>query len=169
MEIGEVVTNDQGAAVLEYTPRLAGDIQIVARHEGESHEAATTLTLTEPDVPFYHHTEAGLKFPAPGVEMFIGPGTPLELGEGGKAPISVFRPPTGILSWLSPLLLAVVTLWTTYFYVVYQVFRIPIVAEIRDTNTRLVALVGMTIVMTLGIMLVLILVTGPYSHLHLVR
>ncbi len=169
MEIGEAVTNDQGIAVLEYTPRLAGDMQIVARHEGESYEAATTVTLTEADEPFYHHTEAGLQVPAPGAEVFIAPGTPLELGEGGKAPISVFRPPTGILSWLSPLLLAVMVLWATYFYVIRQVFRIPIVTEIRGTDTRLVPLVGLAIVVMLGIMLVLMLVTGPYSHLHLFR
>ena len=167
IEIGEAVTNDQGMAVLEYTPRLSGDIQMIARYEAI--ETATTLTLAEPDELFYHHTEAGIQFPAPGVEMFIGPGTPLELGEGGEAPKSVFRLPTGILSWLSPLLLAVITIWVTYFYVMYQVFRIPIATEIRDTNTRLVALVGMTGVVALGIMLVLILVTGPYSHLHLLR
>ncbi len=165
MEIGEAVTDGQGVAVLEYTPRLTGDIQIIARYEAA--ETAIMLTLAEPDEPFYHHTEAGIKFPAPGVEVFIGPGTPLELGEGGEAPLTVFRPPSGVLSWLSPLLLTVMAIWVTYFYVIYQVFRIPIVTEIRDTNTRLVALVGMTIVVALGIMLVLILVTGPYSHLHL--
>ncbi len=167
MEIGEAVTNDLGMAVLEYTPRLTGDIQILARHEAT--ETATPLTLSEPDEPFYHHTEAGLHFPIPGVEVFIGPGTPLELGEEGEAPISVFRPPSGVLSWLSPLLLAVIAIWATYFYVVNQVFRIPVVTEIRDTNTRLVPLVGMTVVLALGIILVLMLITGPYTHSHLLR
>lgn len=168
MEIGKVVTNDQGVAILEYTSRLTGEIQIVAHHEGKSHEIASTVNLMESGGPFYQ-AEAGIQFPTPGPEVFIGPGTPLELGEGGEAPITVFRPPSGVLSWLSPLLLAVMAIWATYFYVIYQLFRIPIASEIGDTETRLVPLAGLAIVMILGILLVLMLITGPYSHLHLLR
>ena len=167
MEIGEAATDDQGMAMLEYTPRLIGDIQIIARYEAT--ETTTTLTLTGTFDEHFYYPQVGIQFPAPGEEVFIGPESHLELGEGGEAPPTVLRLPSGILSWLAPLLFTVMTIWIVYFYVIYQVFRIPIVGEIRDTNTRLVALVGMTVVLALGIMLVLMLVTGPYSHLLVLR
>ncbi len=166
MEIGDAVTNDQGVAILEYTPRLMGDIQLVTRYEAI--ETATTVSLAESGRLFYQ-AEAGIWFPAPGDEVFIGPESALELGEGGRAPTSVFRPPSGVLSWLSPLLFIVIAIWVTYFYVIYQVFRIPIVKEIGDTNTRLIPLLGMVMVVALGILLVLMLITGPYTHFHLLR
>lgn len=166
MEIGDAVTNDQGVAVFEYTPRQVGDIQIIARYEGV--ETATMLTLAEADEPFYQ-AETGVRLPAPGVEVFIGPESALELGEGGRAPMSALRLPGGILSWLLLLVGAVMLIWLTYFRVMYQVFRIPIVKEIEDTDTRLVPLIGLAIVVVMGILLVLMLITGPYTHLHLFR
>jgi mono/diheme cytochrome c family protein len=164
MEIGDALTNDQGVAILEYTPRLMGDIQIVARYEAI--EATTAVSLTETNEAFYQ-TEAGIQLPAPGQEVLIGPESSLELGEMGKAPTSAFRLPGGILSWLLLLVIAVMLIWLTYFGVMYQVFRIPIVKEIRDTDTRLVPLAGLAIVVVMGILLVLMLITGPYSHFHL--
>jgi hypothetical protein len=59
------------------------------------------------------------------------------------------------------------TIWVVYFYVMYQMFRIPIVGEIRDTDTRRVPLVGFAIVVALGLLLVLMLITSPLSHPHL--
>ncbi len=174
MEIGEAVTNDQGVAVLEYTPRLTGDIQIVAHHgklyapSGEGYETAVTLTITETDDPFYQ-PEAGIQLPAPGEEVFIGPESALELGEMGEAPTSAFRLPGGILSWLLLIVATVMLIWVTYFRVMYQVFRIPIRREIGDTDTRRVPLVGLAIIVAFGILLVLMLVTGPYSHFHLLE
>ncbi len=164
MEIGEVVTNDQGVAVLEYSPSQTGEIQIVARYEAI--ETTTTVSLAESAEPFYQ-PEAGIHLPAPGQEVFIGPESALELGETGKAPMSALRLPGGILSWLLFLVVTVMFIWFTYFRVMYQVFRIPIVTEIEDTDTRLVPLAGLAIVVVLGILLVLMLITGPYSHFHL--
>ena len=164
MEIGDALTNDQGVAVLEYTPRLASDIQIVARYEAI--ETSTVVSLTETIEPFYQ-PEAGIRLPASGEEVFIGPKSSLELGEMGKAPTSALRLPGGILSWLLLLVVAVMLIWATYSRVIYQVFRIPITQEIGDTDTRLVPLVGLAIVVALGILLVLMLITGPYSHFHL--
>ncbi len=101
--------------------------------------------------------------------MFIGPESALELREMGQAPASAFRLPGGILSWLLLLLATVMLVWATYFRVIYQLFCIPIVSEITDTNTRLVALIGMAAVVVLGILLVLMLITGPYSHPNLLH
>ena len=171
MEIGEAVTNGQGVAVVEYTPRQTGDIQVVARYEEDGLspvETATMLTLVEIDEPFYQ-PEIGIQLPVLGEEVFIGPESALELGEMGEAPTSAFRLPGGILSWLLLIAATVMLIWFTYFRVMYQVFRIPIVSEIRDTNTRLVPLVALAVVVALGIFLVLLLITGPYSHFHLPR
>ena len=79
------------------------------------------------------------------------------------------RLPGGILSWLLLLVVAIMLIWFTYFRVMYQVFRIPIVSEIRDTDTRLVPLVGLAIVVAFGVFLALLIITGPYSHFHLLR
>ena len=166
MEIGEVVTNDQGVAVFEYLPRQAGDIEVVARYDDV--EATSRLSLVEAAESFYQ-AEAGLRLPAPGEPVFIGPKSALELGEMGKAPTSAFYLPGGIISWLLFLVVTVGLIWSTYFRVMYQAFRIPIASEIRDTDTRLIPLVGLSIVVVLGILLVLMLLTGPYTHFHLMR
>ncbi len=171
MEIGDAITNGQGVAVFEYTPQQMGDIQIVARYEGDGTspvETTAMLTLVEVDEPFYQ-SEIGIQLPVLGEEVFIGPESALELGEMGEAPTSAFRLPGGILSWLLLIAATVMLIWFTYFRVMYQVFRIPIVSEIRDTNTRLVPLVALAVVVALGIFLVLMLITGPYSHFHLPR
>ena len=166
MEIGEVVTNDQGVAVFEYLPRQAGDSEVVARYDDV--EATSRLSLVEAAESFYQ-AEAGLRLPAPGEPVFIGPKSALELGEMGKAPTSAFYLPGGIISWLLFLVVTVGLIWSTYFRVMYQAFRIPIASEIRDTDTRLIPLVGLSIVVVLGILLVLMLLTGPYTHFHLMR
>ena len=169
MEIGKAATDEQGVAVLEYTSRQTGDIQVVARYQGDGFKAAETtamVSLAEADEPFYQ-AEAGFVFPALGEEVFIGPKSALE--PDGAAPTSAFRLPGGILSWLLIVVAAMVLVWATYFRVMYQVFRIPIVSEIGDTNTRLVPMIGMIIVVALGFLLVLMPLTGPYTHLHLLR
>lgn len=166
MEIGEAVTDDKGVAIFEHTPRQAGNIQVVARYQPI--ETSTTLTLTEADKPFFQ-AEAGLRLPAPGEEIFIGPQSAIDIGIGERAPTSALRLPGGILSWLLFIVAAVMLIWFTYFRVIYQVFHIPVVSEIRDIDTRLVPLAGLTIVVILGTMLVLMLITGPYSHFHLIR
>ena len=51
----------------------------------------------------------------------------------------------------------------------YQLFRIPIAGEIRDTDTRLVPLIGMAVMVAFVVLLVTMLITSPYSHFHLLR
>jgi hypothetical protein len=164
MEIGDVLTDEHGVAVLEYTLRQTGDIQVVARYG--TIEATAALTIAATGESFYH-AEVGIRLPAPGDEVFVGPELALELGEENNAPTSAFRLPGGILSWLLLLVGAVVLTWVTYFRAIYHVFRIPIVSEIRETDTRLVPLVGLAIAVVVGIVLALMFLTGPYSHFHL--
>ncbi len=166
IEIGNVLTNDEGVATFEYTPRQTGEMEVMARHEAI--ESTATLKLRDGDDHFYY-TRVGIQVPTLGDEASIGLESHLELGEGSTAPPTVFRLPTGVLSWLAPLLFTAMAIWIVYFYVMYQVFRIPIVGEIRDTDTRRVPLFGLIIVMALGILLVLMLVTSPVSHPHLPR
>lgn len=164
IEIGETVTDGEGRAVIEYSPRLTGDLEIVARQG--SVESGTSLSVIAAEEPQYM-TEAGLHLPAPGPEVFIGPSEALELGEMGRAPLSAFRLPGGIVSWLLILVAGIAVIWATYFFVVYQVFAIPVRREIRDTNTRLVPLVGMAVILIAGLVLVTMLLVGPYSQFHL--
>ena len=166
MEIGEALTTDEGVAAFEYTPRQTGDIEVVARYE--TIETAERLTVAEADEPLYQ-PEVGIRLPAPGEEVFIGPESSHELGEMVKAPMSALRLPGGILSWLLVVAGAVILIWVTYFRVMYQVLRIPIVSEIRDTETRFIPLAVLAIVVALGILLVLMLITGPYSHFNVPR
>lgn len=171
MEIGEAITNDNGVATLEPVLRQTGDTQVVAHYERNgiaSAEAAATVTLAESSEPFYQ-PDVGIHLPAPGKEVFIGPKSALELGQEDTAPTSAFRLPGGILSWLLFLVAILALIWFTYFRVMYQVFRIPIASEIRDTDTRLVPLLGLAIVLALGVFLIVMLITGPYSHFHLLK
>ena len=166
MEIGEVLTDGKGIAVFEYTPRVVADTEVVAQYG--TIKAIAPLTIAPADKPLYQ-AKAGFQLPAPGKPVFIGPSSALQLDKMGDAPTSAFYLPGGILSWLLIVVVTVMAIWLTYFRVMYQVYRIPIVSEIRDTNTRLIPLAGLAIVLVLGIMLMLMLLTGPYSHFHLLR
>ncbi len=170
MEIGEAVSNEQGVADFEYTPRQSGKTEIVARYEGDglnTIETAAMLTLVGTNEAIYQ-SEAGVSLPAPVARVFIGPESALELDEMGKAPMTAFQISGGVLLWVLLVTTALILVWVVYFRVLYLMFRIPIVSEIRDTDTRLVPMVGLAVVVVLGIMLALMFVTGPNSHLHLV-
>ncbi len=164
MEIGEARTNEDGVAIFQYTSRQTGEVELVVSHEDA--QTVTALDIAGNNDVFYR-TEAGISLPAPGGEIFVGPEPALEMGEGSTAPASALRLPNGIISWFTVLVLAVVLIWATYFRVIYRVFGIPIRREIRETDTRLVPMAGLGIITLLGILLVLMLITGPYSNPHL--
>ena len=164
MEIGEVLTDDNGVATLEYIPRIAGDTEVIARY-GTS-EVISPLTVTETEEPFYE-AEAGIRLPAPGNPVFLGPESALDLGEMGEAPTSALYLPGGILSWLLIVVATVMAIWITYFRVAYQVFRIPIAGEVSEINLKLVPIAILIFVTIMGVILVLMLLTGPYSNFHL--
>jgi len=159
MEIGETRTNDEGIATLEYIPRLFGNIHMLARYNAI--EATRTLITADSNGSFYH-AEAGFQLPSPGNGITIG-----DKGDDGSAPKTVFRLPWGILSWLLLVAAIIVLVWSTYFRVLYQVLRIPIATETEGTDTRLVPRIGMAAVVIVGIVLLLMVLTGPVSHPHL--
>ncbi len=164
IEIGQAGTDERGEAVLRYTPRPTGDLELVTR-SGEA-EASVPLTVTAGDEPAYQ-AEAGVTMPTSGQAIFIGPESARALGEGGIAPTSAFRLPGGTLSWLLVIVLIVMLIWFTYFRVLHQLFRISVAGGISDTDTRLLPRAGMILVVIIGTALVLMLLTGPYSHFQL--
>lgn len=86
----------------------------------------------------------------------------------GKAPMSALRIPGGLRA--IPLLAYVFTIilvWGLYLRVMYLALRISLVGERRETDIRLIPLMGLAVMTGLVILLVLILITGPYSHFHL--
>lgn len=163
MEIGQRPTDDKGSASIRYVPKEIGQTEFVARYKAV--EKKSQLSVTDSGGLTYE-ANAGINLPAPGEEVFIGPGAH-GLGEMGEAPTFAFRLPGGVLSWLLILVATVLLIWMTYFRVLYQVLCIPIAREITDTNTRFVPFVGLTVVIAVGVFLMLKLVTGPYSHFHL--
>ena len=169
MEIGEALTDDQRVATLEYTRRQGGVTAVVVRYGGnvpDPVEYKMTLTFAGQDVPFYW-PEAGIHLPAPGNEVFFGPDSARELDELGSAPMSAFRLPGGVLSWLLLFVAVVLSIWIAYFFVLFQAFRIPVVKNVRDSELRLVPMLGMAIVVFTGIALALMSLIGPNSHMHL--
>jgi hypothetical protein len=165
------VTDEQGTAVIEYTPRLAGQIEVVARYGGDGFtpaEATAMVDIAESDERFYE-VEAGLHLPAPGKEVFIGPQSARELGEMGSAPTSAFRLPGGILSWLLIYVVVLLSVWFAYFHVMYQVFHIGRIGKTFGTEVRLLPIFGMLAAIGIGILLALMVLTGPNSHFHLMN
>lgn len=160
MEIGEVTTGSDGVATLDYIPRQIGDM-VVKASSGIA-EAEATVRLPNTDKVFYQ-TDVGLKVPALGKSAFVGPER-LKPGLEGAAPPTVFRLPSGTLFWLAPLLWAAMGIWIVYFYNMFQVFRIPVMRGGADSSTRRIPLIGMVVIATLGIILMLMLVTGPISY-----
>ncbi|MBI4267712.1 MAG: c-type cytochrome [Chloroflexi bacterium] len=166
MKVGEAVTDSNGVATYEFSPRETGETEVVASYGNI--KTTSTVVLSETTHSFYE-PEAGLSLPAPGNDVLIGPKSATELGAEGNAPMTAFRLPGGILSWLLIPALTIMFIWFTYFRVIYQVFRIPINAEMGETNTRLIPTIGLAMVVLLGILLIAMFLTGPYSHLHLSR
>lgn len=165
MEIGEAVTNEQGIATIKYIPRRAGDTSVTARYQAA--ETATEFRINEAGKTFYK-TEVGMRFPSPGPEVFIGPPSAHELDSLGFAPQSALRLPGGLLSWLWLYIGVIILVWATYFVAMYQTLRIALVRADRTGNNSLLPLVALAVILGLGLLMVLMIITGPVSHFHLV-
>jgi mono/diheme cytochrome c family protein len=165
MEIGEAVTDAEGNATAELVTRLSGDLEIAARYGLV--ESVKQITVADAGTRFYH-PEAGLRLPAPGDEVFIGPESAVKPSPVGEAPATGFRLPGGILSWVLLLVAAVGLSWGTYLRVMLQVYRIPAVRGGSEPETKLLPMVGMVFLAAVGLMLMLMLLTGPQSNFHLV-
>ncbi|MBI4304669.1 MAG: c-type cytochrome [Chloroflexi bacterium] len=165
MEIGAATTDDKGIATFEYVPRHASTLEVVARYD--SVESTTSVNMVE-GVKHFYQPEVGLKLPSVGKDIVIGPPSAKELNHLGEAPTSALRLPGGILSWLLLPALVIVVIWATYFRVMYQVFCIPTGTRTGGINLRFVPFVALALIIAVGALLALKIVTGPYSHFHLV-
>ncbi len=166
MSIGEAVTDEHGRAAFDYTPRLSGDVELVAQFQDA--EAASPLALTAPATPFYE-AHADVKLPNVGKDVFVGPPNALQLGEMGNAPVGGFRLPGGYLSWVWLLVGVVTLLWATYFRVIYQVYRMPAANLIDAANTRVFPTIVLAVIAVAGIVIAGMLVHSPYTHFNLPR
>ena len=166
MEIGQAETNANGVATLEFAPRLSGDLDVVAK--SDSLQATSKLTLAEAEEPFYE-PEAAFLMPQLGPGVFMGPASARTLGTDDPAPTSALRLPGGLVSWLFLLAAAMGLIWVSYFRVFRQLMGIPIAQDIRrdGVDTRLMPRLGMAYVIFMGVLLILMIMTGPYSHFHL--
>ncbi|MDO8491304.1 MAG: c-type cytochrome [Dehalococcoidia bacterium] len=164
VEAGEATTDGQGVAALEYIPRRPGEPEVVAWF-GKL-ETRSRIAIADSGDVFYH-TEAGIRMPAPGPEIWIGPESAFDLGPQGNAPNTALRLPGGMLSWLWLFVLVLIAVYVTYIVTLYQVLRISTVKGAGATNASLVPRMAILAMIGLGVMVVLMVITGPYSHFHL--
>ncbi len=73
-----------------------------------------------------------------------------------------------MVSWVLLLVAAVGLSWGTYLRVMYLVLRIPS-SSAGTAQTRLLPMVGLVGLAAMGILLMLMLLTGPQSNFHLVN
>lgn len=163
MEIGDAVTNEAGVATLQYIPRRPGETEVIARYN--TIEASDSLNITDSGEVFYQ-TVAGIHLPSLGPEIFIGPKSAHEIVDG-KAPMTALRLPGGTLSWLWLFVAVLMLVWGAYIFIMYQVLRISTVKGISTGHSRVVPLIGIAVLIGLGILMVLMVITGPFSHFNL--
>jgi len=164
MTVGDALTDDQGIATFTYVPRRAGTTELVASYGPL--QASTGTIVTEADVEFYQ-AEAGIRLPSGGPPVFIGPGSATE-SPVGHAPTSALRLPGGLFSWLWLFVLGLVLIYSVYFRVMYQVLRIPAAGRAVAHSPRLVPQAGLFLIVAMALLTILMILTGPYSHFHLV-
>lgn len=165
MKIGEAQTDAKGIAQFKYTPKLAGPAEVVARYQ--SIEGRAKINLAESDTPLYQ-TEVGLRPPPAGKDIFIGPEGAMELLGEGNAPLTALRLTGGVFSWLLLFVGVLAIIWIAYFRVMYQVYRIPETRGVTtDPSARRFPTLVLVVIVVSGIVMTLMVLTGPYSHFHL--
>ena len=174
MDIGQATTDAQGQAILNYVLKIAGEQTLIAKYQ--TLESDSKINILDSGQNFYQ-AEAGIRFQSVGPEVFIGPGSSHELGEMGNAPQPALRLPGGIFSWLWLYIGVVALVWGIYFVVMIQILKIsgereypgrgakPVSLAQRN-STRLIPLVGLAVILGLGLIIVAMIITGPYSHFH---
>ncbi|MBI3954205.1 MAG: Ig-like domain repeat protein [Chloroflexi bacterium] len=111
MVLGEVTTDSSGVAVLTFRPAQSGDVNLMVAFPGDSAYRASeaSAAITEVGVSRLYRTEGGIQLPGTGVQ-----GTRFGAAPG-------FRIPPFAAIALTFIILAI---WSTYFFVVSQVYRI---------------------------------------------
>lgn len=170
MKIGDATTNEQGVATIQYAPRIDGESNLVVRYAGSETVAIFSVTATG---EVLYQTEVGIPVPALGPEIFIGPASSREIGEMGSAPTSALRFPAGILSWFLLPVAILILVWGTYGVTMRQVLLISTAKEPGMTGktktVRTVPVIWLGVIIALGIMTILMVITGPFSHFHLLH
>lgn len=169
--LGEAVTDENGIAQITYTPKLTGYVPIIARYtpEGEKPiEISSLIELTAQHGEFYE-TEVGLEYKGFPPDITLFPMSAWEPREPGLAPVTVFRIPGGLpFIPFAAYLGVVILVWSLYVTVMYQVFRIAPNTKAKGLDPRLLPMAGIGILAVVGLAMVVILITGPYSG-HVIR
>ncbi len=162
VNVGSARTNIQGVAVLDYTPHISGDVQLITSYGNT--QTAQNITIADTNIPNYQAT-AGIQLPTVGKEVLVG--TPANGDHGGDgAPPIVLRLPGGTLSWLLLFVAVILLIWSTYFRVFYQVLQISVASKIGAS--RFIPTIAMVGVILLGSFLIFKIITGPFSNPDLV-
>lgn len=163
-EIGEAATDDKGVAAITYTPQLTGNITIDARSQTDSGKfvVATSIVRLVAGSEQLYRTEVGLPYAGFPPSLVVFPGSERQPSNSGS-PLTVLRIPGGLpfIPFMA-YLVTVILVWSLFVRSMYQVLLIPVVSK-KGPNTRLVPLVGIALVVLMGAMMVLVLITGPYS------
>ena len=167
-EISQAVTDDDGNAAVTVTLHVADDeMQIAARYPGV--ESILTLDVAPADEPHYV-THVGLELPDFTDDLVFGPEEAFSLREGASAPTTYFRWPGDMPALLFFLYAGgIAVVWSLYLRTMYQLFKIPVMAQLGNPDNRLVPFIGLVILAGLFALLIGILVTGPQSHFHVLH
>jgi mono/diheme cytochrome c family protein len=165
--IGDAVTDARGIAQVEFVPNQQGPITINVVYQ-DLHQSVSVELL--PSSSSYR-VDIGVHLPQiGGGQVNYGPPSSMGFDQNDSALNSALRLPGGIPSWLLLFIGVIAVIWFTYFRVVYQLFRISPGRgddmEEGRSNTRLVPILIMLFVFTVGIVLLLMIATGPNSQLH---
>ena len=165
-EIGEAATDNQGIASITYTPQIIGYIPIVAQYRDDNGDViiSNSTVHLEADYQDFYQTKVGLPYTGFPPSLTLLPYSAQQPKAPGFAPITVMEIPGGLpfipfVSYLAVIILV----WSLYLSNMYQVFRIPLSGKTQGLNARLLPLAGMGVVALVGILMVFVLVTGPYS------
>ena len=165
--VGDAVTDDSGIAELTFTPTQLGPVTIDVAYQ-DLHETAP-VELLPGDATY--EVDIGVALPQiAGGQVNYGPPSSMHLDENASALNTALRLPGGIPSWLLLFIGVIAFIWFTYFRVVFQMFRIS-PSRGEDTlegqpNTKIVPILIMLFVFTVGVVLLLMIATGPNSQLH---
>jgi hypothetical protein len=164
MEIGTAVTGKDGTATVTFKPQRPGETKLTV--SSGTVAASQSIDIQDSGEVFYV-TEAGIRVPSAGPQVFVGPQSARELNDMGEAPNIALRLPGGALSWLWLYVGVLALVWGIYLAAVFQVLRISSVREAAVNGSRLVPAVSLIIIVGLGLLMVFMVLTGPFSHFHL--
>jgi mono/diheme cytochrome c family protein len=163
--IGQAVTDENGTAEITYTPKTTGFIPVVAQYtpDGDKPIQVTSTVELTAQYPLYE-SEVGIPYKGFPPDIVLFPKSVWDNRAPGIAPVTVFRIPGGLPFIPFVAYLAVIILvWSLYVNVMYQVFRIVPKDKVKGLDLRLLPMAGMAVLGGAGLLMVLILVTGPYS------